>query len=306
MSKFINPFTDVGFKRIFGQEINKDLLIDFLNALLEGERQVKDIQFLDKELLPVYEKDRGLIYDVYCTDEKGEQFIVEMQNKEHVNFRERTLYYLSQAISRQGEQGAEWKFSLKAVYGVFFLNFSLTDLPHKLRTDIVLADRDTHELFTDKMRYIFIELPSFTKEEDECENDFERWIYVLKNMEKLQRLPFKARKAVFEKLEQIVDIAAMSKEDRMKYDESIKVYRDQLVTMEYERQKGKAEGFAEGKAEGEATGFAKGKAEGKAEGREEGKEAERLRNARGMKAAGIAPDLIAQITGLPLETVERL
>ena len=310
MSKFINPFTDVGFKRIFGQEINKDLLIDFLNALLEGERQVKDIQFLDKELLPVYEKDRGLIYDVYCTDEKGEQFIVEMQNKEHVNFRERTLYYLSQAISRQGEKGAEWQFNLKAVYGVFFLNFSLTDLPHKLRTDIVLADRDTHELFTDKMRYIFIELPSFTKEEDECENDFERWIYVLKNMEKLQRLPFKARKAVFEKLEQIVDIAAMSKEDRMKYDESIKVYRDQLAMMEYERQKGKAEGFAEGKAEGEATGFAKGKAEGIAEGFAkgiaEGEAKLRLKNARGMKAAGIAPDLIAQITGLPLETVERL
>ena len=96
----------------------------------------------------------------------------------------------------------------------------------------------------------------------------------MKNMEKLQRLPFKARKAVFEKLEQIVDIAAMSKEDRMKYDESIKVYRDQLAMMEYERRKGEAE--------------------------------ERLKNARGMKAAGIAPDLIAQITGLPLETVEGL
>ena len=264
MSKFINPFTDVGFKRIFGQEINKDLLIDFLNALLDGERQVKDIHFLDKELLPVYEKDRGLIYDVYCTDEKGEQFIV----------------------SRQGEQGAEWKFNLKAVYGVFFLNFNLTSLPPKLRTDIVLADRDTHELFTDKMRYIFIELPSFTKKEDECETDFERWIYVLKNMETLQRLPFKARKAVFEKLEQIVDIAAMSKEDRMKYDESIKVYRDQLVMMEFERQQGKAEGLAEGLAEGEAK--------------------ERLKNARGMKAAGIAPDLIAQITGLSLETIKGL
>ena len=105
-------------------------------------------------------------------------------------------------------------------------------------------------------------------------------------MEKLQRLPFKARKAVFEKLEQIVDIAAMSKEDRMKYDESIKVYRDQLAMMEYERQRGFTEGYAEGLAEGEAE--------------------ERLKNARGMKAAGIAPDLIAQITGLPLETVERL
>ena len=99
-------------------------------------------------------------------------------------------------------------------------------------------------------------------------------------------MPFKARKAVFEKLEQTVDIAAMSKEDRMKYDESIKVYRDQLVTMEYERQRGFTEGYAEGLAEGEAE--------------------ERLKNARGMKAAGIAPDLIAQITGLPLETVERL
>ena len=218
MARFINPFTDVGFKRIFGQEINKDLLIDFLNALLVGERCVKDIHFLDKELLPEFEKDRGLIYDIYCTDETGEQFIVEMQNKEHVNFRERTLFYLSQAIARQGEKGASWRFSLKAVYGVFFLNFSLTDLPRKLRTDIVLSDRDSHELFTDKMRFIFLELPSFNKEESECETDFERWIYVLKNMETLQRLPFKARNAVFQRLEQIVDIASMSKEDRVKYD----------------------------------------------------------------------------------------
>ena len=169
MAKFINPFTDVGFKRIFGQEINKDLLIDFLNALLQGERQVQDIHFLDKELLPEFEKDRGLINDIYCTDARGEQFIVEMQNKEHVNFRERTLYYLSQAVARQGERGADWKFELKAVYGVFFLNFRLTNLPRKLRTDIVLSDRDTHELFTDKMRFIFLELPSFTKEESECE-----------------------------------------------------------------------------------------------------------------------------------------
>ena len=109
MSRFINPFTDVGFKRIFGQEINKDLLIDFLNALLDGERQVKDIHFLDKELLPIYEKDRGLIYDVYCTDEKGEQFIVEMQNKEHANFRERTLFlsFAGHIAARGARRGVE-------------------------------------------------------------------------------------------------------------------------------------------------------------------------------------------------------
>ena len=278
MARFINPFTDVGFKRIFGQEINKDLLIDFLNALLEGEKRVKDIRFLDKELLPEYENDRSLIYDIYCTDENGEQFIVEMQNREHVNFRERTLYYLSQAIARQGEKGTGWQFDLKAVYGVFFLNFRLGDLPQKLRTDIVLCDRDTHELFTDKMRYIFLELPLFDKEENECETDFERWIYVLKNMETLQRLPFKARNAVFQKLEQIVDIAALSKEDRMKYDESIKVYRDKLAIMAFERQKGQAEGRAEGK----------------------------LEVARNLKQMGLATEAIAQATGLTAETIEAL
>ena len=278
MPKFINPFTDVGFKRIFGQEINKDLLIDFLNALLDGERRVKDIKFLNKELLPIFKNDRSLIYDIYCTDENDEQFIVEMQNKEHVNFRERAVYYLSQAISRQGEKGVNWKFDLKAVYGVFFLNFRMTDLPHKLRTDIVLADRDTHEQFSDKMRYIFIELPMFAKEEDECETDFERWIYVLKNMETLQRLPFKARKAVFEKLEQIVDIAGMSKEDRMKYDESIKVYRDQLAVMEYER--------LQGEAKGEAKGIAN--------------------VARNLKQMGLPVDTIAQATGLTPEAIKQL
>ena len=86
---------------------------------------------------------------------------------------------------------------------MFFMNFRLGDSPGKLCTDIVLSDRNTHEVFSDKLRFIFIELPAFTNEEEECITDFERWIYVLKNMETLNRLPFKARKAVFEKLEKI-------------------------------------------------------------------------------------------------------
>ncbi len=207
MAKFINPFTDVGFKRIFGQEINKDLIIDFLNSLLVGEKHIKDIRFLDKELLPEFDGDRGVIYDIHCINEDGEQFIVEMQNKKQNNFCDRALYYLCQAISRQGEKGLGWMFDLKAVYGVFFMNFYLNPKQHRFRTDAEVAIRDTHEPLTDKLRFIFLELPSFSKEEDECTTDFERWIYVLKNMETLNRLPFKARKAVFEKLEQIVDIS---------------------------------------------------------------------------------------------------
>lgn len=255
------------------------LLIDFLNDLLIDEKTICDISFLDKELLPEFMGDRGVIYDIYCTTESGEQFIVEMQNRQQVNFRERALYYLSRTVSHQGERGGDWRFSLKAVYGVFFMNFRLDDTPHKLRTDVILADRDTHEQFCDKMRFIFIELPSFTKEEEECETDFERWIYVLKNMETLKRLSFKARKSVFEKLEKIVGIASLSKEEREKYDESIKVYRDTLVTMEYAEEKGRLEGREEGRLEG----------------RSEGREEERLFNARKMKAKGLDYALISDV-----------
>ena len=309
MGKFINPFTDVGFKRIFGQEINKDLLIDFLNALLEGERQVKDITFLDKEQLPVFEDDRKLIYDVYCTDENGEQFIVEMQNQSHLNFRSRTVYYLSQAVARQGEKGSRWMYDLKAVYGVFFLNFPMPGTKaHKLRTDIVLSDRDTHELFSDKMRYIFIELPSFAKEEEECANDFERWM--LKNMDTLKRMPFRARKSVFEKLEEVVTLSSLTRAEREKYDESLKTYRDRLAELAFAqqegREKGRAEGRAEGLAEGMEKGLAKGMEKGLAEGMEKGYEKAQLKNARSMKAAGISPELIAQITGLTPEAIAEL
>lgn len=278
MPRFINPFTDVGFKRIFGQPIHKELLIDFLNDLLVGEKRILDITFLDKEILPEYDNDRGLIYDVYCTNEDGEQFIVEMQNREQVYFRDRALFYLSQAISRQGERGAKWLFNLKAVYGVFFMNFRLKDFPPQLRSDVELAYRDSHLPFSDKLRFIFLQLPCFKKEEHECENDFERWIYVLKNMETLQRLPFKAQKSVFEKLEQIVDIAALSKEDRMKYDESIKVYRDNEAVLEFALEKGRAEGDR----------------------------IRNLQNALSMKENGIPAELIARITGLSMDEIQAL
>ncbi len=166
------------------------------------------------------------------------------------------------------------------------MNFELKGSAHKLRTDIVLADRDTHELFTDKMRYIFIELPAFTKEEDDCENDFERWIYVLKNMETLQRLPFKARSAVFQRLEEIVDIASLTKEERMRYDESLKVYRDNLAVREFN--------IREGFEKGMEKGMEKGRAE------------ERIKIAHDLKAAGVSTEIIAKTTGLTTEEIESL
>ena len=138
MAKFINPFTDVGFKRVFGQEISKPLILDFLNNLLLGEEHITDITFLDKEQPALYEDDRSLVYDIYCETDSGKKVIVEMQNKTQPYFKNRSIYYTSEAIARQGERGSSWNYDIAAVYLV-------------------------------------------------------AWIYVLKNMDTLTRLPWAAR-----------------------------------------------------------------------------------------------------------------
>ena len=311
MSKFINPFTDYGFKLIFGREVSKDLLIEFLNDLLEGERVITDLQFLNNEQLPLYPEGRGIIYDVYCTTDTGEKIIVEMQNRMQSNFKERSIYYLSRAIVNQGRVGNEWKFEIKAVYGVFLMNF-IIDKNIKLRTDVILSDRETGELFSDKFREIFIALPLFNKNEEECETNFERWIYILNNMETLKRMPFKARKAVFEKLEDIADVASMSPKERELYDNSVKVYRDYLVTMDAAEKEGIKKGMEEGLKEGMKEGLKKGLEEGLEEGLKKGLKKGReealniFQTAIDMKKQGIDNQLIAEKTGLPLSLIESL
>lgn len=293
MGKFINPFTDFGFKKIFGQEISKDLLIDFLNELLKGERIITDLTFLNSEQLPEWEEGRSLIYDIYCQTDTGEKIIVEMQNKSQPYFKERAIYYLSNAVVQQARRGNSWEFQIKAVYGVFFMNFQFSDTK-EFRTDVILADRITGELFSDKFRQIFIALPLFNKEEAECETDFERWIYILKNMSTLERMPFTARKAVFEKLEEIGNVTSLSREDQILYERSINAYRTYVSVMRNER----AEGFAEGRQEGLQEGHQKGILEGRQEGL--------TLAARRMKAMGIPAEDIQKVTGLTSEVINSL
>ena len=243
MAKFINPFTDWGFKTIFGQEINKDLLISFLNDLLAGEHHIADITFKDKEQLPELKDMRGIVYDIYCTTDKGDHLIVEMQNRYQEHFVDRSLFYASRAIVRQGVKGSNWDYSLTPVYTVCFMNYNVTNLtPQKFRTDVMLMDIEKGEVFSKNLRFIYLMLPLFKKEENECENDFERWIYILKNMSTFERMPFLARNAVFKKLSEIADISALSKDERDKYDESIKRMRDAISLMTTAKNEGREEG----------------------------------------------------------------
>lgn len=285
----INPFSDFGFKLIFGQETSKPVLIGFLNSLLEGEREIVDLTYLNLEQLPELSDGRRSIYDVYCTTTDGERIIVEMQYKAQDNFKERSLYYLSQAVANQGKRGRDWQFGLDAVYGVFFMNFRLSTTS-QFRTDVILADRDTGELFCDKLRQVFLELPQFTKSENECVTNADRWIYTLKHMETLKMIPFQTYIAAFEQLDKITNLASLSEEDRARYDESLKVYRDNMAVMAYAKKEARKEGLEEGREEG----------------REEGEKKATLSIARSLKSRGMDISSIADVTGLSPEQISTL
>ena len=282
MAKYINPFTDVGFKRIFGQELSKPLLLDFLNSLFEGEKHIVNLTFLDKEQPALFEEDRSLIYDIYCDTDEGEKIIVEMQNKSQPFFKNRSIYYVSESIARQGERGSAWNYAIDSVYLVAFLNFSPIDFKKQFRTDVVLAEKDTKEQFSDKLRMIYLQLPLFTKEADECENQVERWIYLLKNMETLNRLPWAAQSAVFKKLESIADVGGMTRAERLQYDEALKKYRDTISVFEGVRLEGRMEGNAEGRLE------------------------EKIAIARNLKSMGMSISDVSKATGLSEEGIKAL
>ena len=217
----------------------------------------------------------------------------------------RALYYLSHSVVEQGIKGT-WDYELAAVYGVFFLNFTLDEKNRpnnnrnegKFRRDIVLADRENGQVFNPKFRQIYIELPRFNKEEEECETDFERWIYVLKHMDTLDRMPFKARKAIFERLERIGSMANLTPKQRAQYEAEWKMYNDYYNTLDFAVEKGMKKGMEEGMEKG----LQKGKAEGKAEGRQEEKHSIALN----LKKLGVSIEQIAFATGLSIEEIEKL
>ena len=195
-------------------------------------------------------------------------------NKSQPFFKNRSIYYVSESIARQGERGSAWNYAIDSVYLVAFLNFSPIDFKKQFRTDVVLAEKGTKEQFSDKLRMIFLQLPLFTKEANECENQVERWIYLLKNMETLNRLPWAAQSAVFQKLESIADVGGMTRAERLQYDEALKKYRDTISVFEGVRMEGRKEGI--------------------------------VANARKMKSYGFTLEMISDITGLTMEEVRDL
>ena len=288
-SVFINPFVDRGFKILFGQESSKELLIELINDMLEGEHHVEDLSYMDKEDPGETTDGRGIVFDLLCKDQDGTTFIVELQNARQTYFYERALYYLCRMIASQGKKGESWEFELVPVYGIFLLNFR-SGKTDKVRTDLVIADRETGEQKSRNFREIFIEFPLFNKTESECETPLDYWLYNLKHMEQLEHLSFKGQKALFARLEELARIANMNKKERAEYEAALKIYRDNENVVTTARR--------EGIQIGEKRGLEKGRKEGRAEGI--------LIAARQMKQNGASVEFIKQCTGLSDEEIQNL
>lgn len=187
IDKYVNFYTDFAFKKLFGTEINKDLLISFLNALLEGKEIIEDVTFLNVEHLGTQEYDRRAVFDVYCKNDKGEMFIVEMQKGEQQFFKDRSIFYSTFAIREQAPRGY-WNYELKGVYTIGILNFCIFK-DEDVRHDVMLVDMKSKQLFYDKLTFIYLEMPKFLKKESELEDMFDKWLYAIRNLDSLMKRP---------------------------------------------------------------------------------------------------------------------
>ena len=279
--RYISLLTDFGFKRIFGTTPNKDLLINFLNSLFEGFQVIKDVKYLNSEHVGDVYAERKAIFDVYCENENGEKFIVEMQNAYQKYFKDRSLFYSTFPIREQAPKGADWNFKLEHVYTVALLNFDLKEEAFDqddINHDVGLLDKKTHKVFNDKLSFKYVEIAKFDKTEDELVTLYDKWLYVLKNLSRLDERPAALKEKVFTKLFGEAEIAKFTPTELKEYEDSLKAYRDVKNSIDTALEKG----------------------------REEGREQRNIEIAKKMLAAGMDIDTIINMTDLSKSEIEKL
>ena len=282
--RYINPFTDFGFKKLFGSEPNKDLLLDFLNELIKERGHIQTLTYLKAEQLGLSESERRAVFDLYCESETGEKFIVELQKAKQKYFKDRSVFYSTFPIREQAQRG-EWDFQLNAVYTIGILDFVFDedkDSPDYFHHHVQLMETKRKKVFFDKLTYIYLEMPKFIKTEDQLETHFDKWLYIIKNLPVLQERPRRIQERVFQRLFEAAEIARFDPAEREAYEESIKVYRDLKNVIDTGREEGWQEGRGVGRLES----------------------AKQI--ARQMKAAGEPVAKIVAYTGLTADEIREL
>lgn len=274
-TSYINPFTDFGFKKIFGEEANKESLRHFLNHLLPLESPIQELTFQNLEQLGDIVTERKAIYDVYCKDEKGQHFLVEMQKAEQDYFKDRSIFYATFPIRQQAQKGKKWNYKLNAVYCLGLLDFVFEEDKNKPDFFHHVQLKNTHnQVFYDKLHLCFIEFPKFTKTPKELDTLSDKWLYFLKYLSDFEDIPEFLRIPEFLPAFEQANLANLTPEEHERYEASLKVYRDLDNVVDSAYSRGKVENSRD--------------------------------IAKQMKAKGFAVALVSELTGLSEEEIEKL
>ena len=284
--QFIDPRVDFAFKKIFGNENAKDILIDFLNSILglSGVYQIKEVVILDPYQAPKIKYTKKSYVDVRCTDERNIQYIVEMQVEYVKGMEKRIIYNASKRYSNQIEKGEDYP-KLNQVISINILDFDMFEFPH------YLSIHTTNEIITgncylDEIKYYFIELNKFIKKIEELTTNLEKWVYFIKEASNLNTIPKELENNVFKHAFEIARVSNMTKEEWEAYDMESMLIQDERGMIEAALEKGEKLGVEKGKIEGEKLGIKK--------------------TAKNMKDKGLDINLICELTGLSIEDINKL
>ena len=314
--RYLNPFTDFGFKTLFDNEVNKELLVDFLNQLLPEKHHIQDLTYASNEQVGRSELDRRSIFDIFCMSQNGERFVVEMQKANGPTLRQnffvdRSVYYTTFPIGPSPRQQqalkGDWNYKLAAVYLIGILDFVFSEDKAEKRVKHVIQLKDEQcRVFYDKLTYIYLEMPHFTKTENELVTQYDKWLYVLKQLPDLQDRLIQLQERIFQRLFDAAEIAKFNQADYDSYLDSLKVYRDWKAVFETAQEEAEQKGMEKGMVKGMAEGWAIGVAEGTEQGIERGSLEKARQVARAGLAKGLDLDLIAELSGLTINEITAL
>ena len=293
--RFADPKNDLAFKKIFGNEKHKNILISFLNSVLDfrDEKTIVDVTMVNPYQVPKIPELKETILDIRATNKNGDNFIVEMQRKDLGNFTKRSLYYTSKAYSSQLQKGHDYA-SLKKVYFIGILNFNIFENKNYISRHLII-NQETNTQDLDDFEFTFIELPKFTKELEELESVLDKWVYFIKNASDLTLIPQQYEN--IQEFKEAFNIATQTtwnaKELEVYEYMSLKEF-DEVNALRTAEQKGMQKGMQKGLEQGMEKGI------------EKGIEKEKIDIAKKSIVQGLDDDTIALITGLNKKSIEIL
>jgi predicted transposase/invertase (TIGR01784 family) len=315
---YVNPFTDFGFKRLFGQELSSDILIDFLNEVLaDKESPIKSITYLNNEQQPEQKDQRRASFDLHCKTANGARIIIEMQAGYQRYIVERSLYYASRVIGEQAPRG-EWDFSYDRIYSIVILDFNMPESSFgsgEVRHEGMLMNTQTTRPMSDKLVLIFLEMRNFVKTESQLVTRMDKWLYLLRNLSRLTSRPKAFQDRIFIKIFTLAKVSEMDTKEYAEYQRSMKAYWDWSGAMRSNYELGveklseaskRALRGIEGIEKGIERGIEKGIEQGLEKGLEEGRLSERINLAKRLHQKGMPVAEIADLTGLSEAEIKDL